>query len=114
MPGCACSIQTFGDFLGFNPHCHIIISDGTFDEQGNFHITPYYDAHALEQLFRHKLLKMLLDKGAISQWHIDLLMSWHHGYYSNATRGKRRKLGLIDAEIVEIAGQEAYYIPEYL
>jgi hypothetical protein len=34
MPGCACSIQTFGDFLGFNPHCHIIISDGTFDEQG--------------------------------------------------------------------------------
>jgi len=60
-------VQTFGDFLGFNPHCHIIISDGTFDKQGNFHITPYYDAHALEQLFRHKLLKMLLKKGAISQ-----------------------------------------------
>jgi hypothetical protein len=189
MPGCACSIQTFGDFLGFNPHCHIIISDGAFDEQGNFHITPYYDAHALEQLFRYKVLKMLLDKGAITQWHIDLLMSWHHsgfnvhvcepiaaddrqaletlahyiircqfsqermtylessgtvnyrskdghttksfsaldwlaliishiprhgeqmvryyGYYSNAARGKRRKLGLIDAETPEIAGQEA-------
>ena len=82
MPGCACSIQTFGDFLGFNPHCHIIISDGTFDEDGNFSITPYYDAHALEQLFRHKLLKMLVDKGAISQWHIDLLMSWHHSGFN--------------------------------
>ena len=82
MPGCACSIQTFGDFLGFNPHCHIIISDGTFDEQGNFQITPYYDAHALEQLFRHKLLKMLLDKGAITQWHIDLLMSWQHSGFN--------------------------------
>jgi hypothetical protein len=189
MPGCACSIQTFGDFLGFNPYCHIIISDGTCDEHANFHITPYYDAHALEQLFRHKALKTLLEKGAISQWHIDLLMSWHHsefnvhvcepiaaddlnaleslahyiircqfsqermtyfeysgtvnyrskdghtaknftaldwlaliishiprhgeqmvrfyGYYSNAARGKRRKLGLIDTAILEIAGQEA-------
>jgi hypothetical protein len=81
-PGCACSIQTFGDFLGFNPHCHIIISDGTFDEQGNFPITSHYDAHALEQLFRHKVLKMLLEKGAITQWHIDLLMSWHHSGFN--------------------------------
>jgi len=83
MPGCACPIQTFGDFLVFNPHCHIIISDGTFDEQGNFQITPYYDTHALEQLFRHKLLKMLLlAKGAISQWHIDLLMFWQHSGFN--------------------------------
>lgn len=82
LPGCACSIQTFGDFLGFNPHCHIIISDGTFDEAGNFRITPYYDARALEELFRHKLLKMLLNKGAISQWHIDLLMSWQHSGFN--------------------------------
>ena len=28
--GCACSIQTFGDFLSFNPHCHIIIAYGCF------------------------------------------------------------------------------------
>jgi len=82
MPGCACSIQTFGDFLGFNPHCHIIISDGSFDEQGNLRVTPYYDSFALEQLFRHKVLKMLLDKGGITQWHIDLLMSWHHSGFN--------------------------------
>ena len=31
----------------------------------------------------------------------------YYGYYSNAARGKRRKLGLIDTEIPEIAGQEA-------
>jgi len=24
----------------------------------------------------------LLDKGAISQWHIDLLMSWHHSGFN--------------------------------
>ena len=31
----------------------------------------------------------------------------YYGYYSNAAKGKRRKLGLIDTEIPEIAGQEA-------
>lgn len=63
MPGCACSTQTFGDVRVFHPHCHIIITDGTCDEQGNVQITPYDDAHALEHLFRHKVVKMLLDKG---------------------------------------------------
>jgi len=28
VPGAAIAIQTFGDFLGFNPHTHILISDG--------------------------------------------------------------------------------------
>ncbi|MDI9569908.1 MAG: transposase [Pseudomonadota bacterium] len=23
-------MQTFGDFLGFNPHCHILVTDGCF------------------------------------------------------------------------------------
>ena len=31
----------------------------------------------------------------------------YYGYHSNAARGKRKKLGLNDAEIPEIAGQEA-------
>lgn len=83
LPSCACSIQTFGDFLGFNPHCHIIIiTDGTFDGQGGFRVTPYYDNHALEQLFRHKILTELLDKGAITQWQIALLMSWRHSGFN--------------------------------
>jgi Transposase zinc-binding domain/Putative transposase len=82
IPGAACSIQTFGDFLNFNPHCHLIISDGAFDAPGNFHVTPYYDTFALAQLFRHKLLKMLLEKGVITQWHIDLLRSWRHSGFN--------------------------------
>jgi Putative transposase. len=24
------AVQTFGDFLGFNPHCHILVTDGCF------------------------------------------------------------------------------------
>ncbi|MFZ3115927.1 MAG: hypothetical protein WA133_02490 [Syntrophales bacterium] len=24
IPGAVIAVQTFGDFLGFNPHCHIL------------------------------------------------------------------------------------------
>jgi hypothetical protein len=30
FPGAVIAIQTFGDFLGFNPHCHILVTDGCF------------------------------------------------------------------------------------
>jgi hypothetical protein len=33
MPGAVSAIQTFGDLLGFNPHCHVLCTDGCFDEK---------------------------------------------------------------------------------
>ena len=30
IPGAIIAIQTFGDFLGFSPHCHVLITDGCF------------------------------------------------------------------------------------
>jgi len=30
VPGAVIAIQSFGDFLGFNPHLHVLISDGCF------------------------------------------------------------------------------------
>jgi hypothetical protein len=30
IPGAVIAMQTFGDFLGFNPHCHILMTDGCF------------------------------------------------------------------------------------
>ncbi len=40
MPAAAACIQTFGDFLGFNPHLHILASDGCFGEDGMFYASP--------------------------------------------------------------------------
>ena len=36
-PAAICSIQTFGDFLGFNPHLHILTADGCFKDNGLFY-----------------------------------------------------------------------------
>jgi hypothetical protein len=33
-PSPAIAIQSFGDFLGFNPHGHILLTDGCFYGNG--------------------------------------------------------------------------------
>ncbi|MFP4088239.1 MAG: transposase zinc-binding domain-containing protein, partial [Desulfobacteraceae bacterium] len=45
VPGADIAIQTFGDFLGFNPHLHILCTDGCFYGNGpareaGFHVAP--------------------------------------------------------------------------
>ena len=40
VPGAVIAIQTFSDFLGFNPHCHIIVTDGCFYTKGMFRVAP--------------------------------------------------------------------------
>ena len=71
--------QTFRDFLVFHPHLHILVSDGCFHKNGIFSVSSAVDTKSLEQIFRHKILKMFirlrraLRKGKITQNIIDLL-----------------------------------------
>jgi hypothetical protein len=56
-PAAICSIQTFGDLLGFNPHLHILCADGCFGVSGTFYTAGIdLNADSLEPLFRHKVL----------------------------------------------------------
>jgi len=56
IPGAVMAIQTFGDFLGFNPHCHVLVTDGCFYGRGMFRVAPPLDLKKLEAIFRHKVL----------------------------------------------------------
>jgi hypothetical protein len=78
VPGAVVAIQSFGDFLGFNPHLHVLISDGCFHENGMFSVSPTIDTGVLEKIFRHIVLKMLLGKGKISPDVIALMDKWRH------------------------------------
>ncbi|RKZ08487.1 hypothetical protein DRQ05_01370 [bacterium] len=64
------------DFIGYHPHLHILVPGGCFHENGVFTVPPAIDTKALEQLFRNKVLKMLLAKGKITQDMIKLLDKW--------------------------------------
>ena len=66
IPGAVIAIQTFGDFLGFNPHCHVLVTDGCFLRQaqdsvygrGMFRVAPPLDLKKLEAIFRHRVFKI--------------------------------------------------------
>lgn len=78
VPGAVIAIQTFGDFLGFNPHLHILGSDGCFYGEGRFRVYPSFRLKDLEEIFRHKVFKMLLSKRKITQDLVNMMMSWRH------------------------------------
>jgi len=82
VPGAAVAIQTFGDFLGINPHLHVLISDGVFHESGMLTVAPAIDTRTLERLFRHHVLALLLKKGKITQDMIALLDRWRHSGFN--------------------------------
>ena len=83
IPAAAASIQTFGDFLGFNPHFHILTCDGCFGESGMFYASNTdINADKLEPLFRHKVLSMLKRKGLITEATIEIISSWRHSDFN--------------------------------
>ena len=79
VPAAICSIQTFGDMLGFNPHLHILCADGGFNDNGTFYAAATgLDGPILEPLFAHKILSMLKRRGLIGDRVIELICSWRH------------------------------------
>jgi hypothetical protein len=79
IPGAVIAMQTFGDFLGFNPPAHILVTDGCFyGEKGMFRVAPPLELKKLEAIFRHEVLGMLLNKGKITQEMMRTLSGWKH------------------------------------
>ena len=88
-PAAVAVIQTFGDYLSFNPHMHILAADGCFGDDGFFYAPSInIDTESLEKLFIHKIFKMLLAKGLITERVIELISSWRHTGFS-VYSGKR-------------------------
>jgi len=78
MSGAVIAVQTFGDYLNFNPHLHIISTDGCFDKAGNFMASVMPNADDLEPVFRLEVLKMLKQEGKITEAVIENMDTWHH------------------------------------
>ena len=82
MAGAAVAVHTFGDFQQFNPHLHIIATDGCFAGSGTFIKAPDARAKDLEELFRYEVLKMLKAQGKITEAVIENMLSWHHSGFN--------------------------------
>ncbi len=88
-PAAVAVIQTFGDFLSFNPHIHILAADGCFSSDGFFYVPSInINTESIEKLFIHRIFKLLLKKGLITEGTIELISSWRHTGFSTYC-GKR-------------------------
>jgi hypothetical protein len=88
VAGVVIALQTFGDFLGFNSHLHVIATDGCFYGNGSFKACPRLNPKDLVGLFRYEVFKMLKSEGKINNVFIENMMNWRHRgfnvYYGNA------------------------------
>ena len=82
VPGVVISVQSYGDRLNLHPHVHALASRGVWSSGGDFEAIPALAAPQLMLLFRHHLLKNLLDCGRIGQATLNILDRFHHPGFS--------------------------------
>lgn len=87
--------EEFENFMGFNPHMHMLASDGCFGCDGIFCASPInIDTVSIEELFRYRVFKMLLSRSLITTSTVELILSWRHsgfGFYCGE-RGSTQKI----------------------
>lgn len=79
VPGGVIAVQSFGDFQNFNPHLHIIATDGCFYGNSLFIREPHPAAKDLEDALRQEVFALLKKEGLITDFVIDNMMNWHTG-----------------------------------
>jgi hypothetical protein len=79
VPGCVIAVQTFGEFLNFNPHLHIIATDSCFYGNGEFMTGISPNANDLDTAFSIEVFDMLKkSKHKISRIIIDNMNTWQY------------------------------------
>lgn len=76
--GAVAAIHTFGDYLIFHPHLHVLVSDGLFAPDGTFRCLPEGSIGPLDEVFRHRFLHLLRKKKNISERKLTDLLAWKH------------------------------------
>jgi len=80
--GAAIATHTFGDFLGWHPHLHVLVTDGCFYGHGMFSQAPLFELKHLEEIFQHKVFKMLLSKEKITPELVKMNKTWRHSGFN--------------------------------
>ncbi len=76
------SIQTYGDLANWQPHLHALVSAGVFSAAGGFTRLPLPPAGVAEELFRRRVLRMLVRRGRLEEDTAAGLLSWRHSGFS--------------------------------
>jgi len=78
-PGMIVAIQTFGSSdIHWHPHLHCLVTNGCFDKDGTFHPMDILLPSAIIEVFQHKVFRMLLKEGLITEERVKMILSWRH------------------------------------
>jgi len=89
VPGMIVAVQTFGSSdIHWHPHLHCLVTNGCFDKDGTFHPMEILLPSAIIEVFQHKVFRMLLKEGLITQDRIKMILSWRHTGFHVHNKGK--------------------------
>ncbi len=82
LSGVIASHQTFGDQLRWNPHHHCLVLEGGFDEAGRFIHVPLTGLGQMTEVFRRRLIWLLVEKELLAESFAQSLLSWRNSGFS--------------------------------
>lgn len=82
MTGMIVAHQTYGDMLRFNPHFHAIVLEGGFDDEGTFFYIPFSGLDAMVEVFRRRVVWLLVEKELLAEDFAIRLLGWKHSGFS--------------------------------
>jgi hypothetical protein len=68
--------------LRWNPHFHSLLVEGGFDEQGAFVSVPFSGLQAMTEVFRRRVIWLLVEKELLSEEFALNLLSWRNSGFS--------------------------------
>ena len=82
LTGTIIAYQSFGDQLRWNPHFHAIVLEGGFDGEGTFFFIPFSGLQSMVEVFRRRVIKLLVDREMLNEDFARNLLSWKHSGFS--------------------------------
>ena len=95
VPGIVLTLHTFGEYLDFHPHIHALVADGLFLREPpqrpasglqptdcTFLPLPDLPLKPLEELFRAKVINLLVRQKLLPPERVQILYSWKHSGFN--------------------------------
>ena len=72
----------FGSCGVFNPHFHATVLEGGFDDEGTFFYIPFSGLDAMVEVFRRRVIWLLVEKELLAEEFAIKLLGWKHSGFS--------------------------------
>ncbi len=101
-PGIVSVLQTFNSDLTYNPHPHLIATDGVLGPDGSFirvSIDRKHDLEMIAEHFRREVLSLLVARDLLTPDDVENMLSWRHSgfnVHNDVTIYPGDREGLID------------------